>query len=54
VIADYLGEFDDPQQLATWLSSATGVVEHGLFAASMVAEILIGRGDGVERLTPPG
>lgn len=54
VIADYLGEFDDPDGLALRLSTATGVVEHGLFPAAMVAEVLIGRGDAVERMTPPG
>lgn len=54
VIADYLGEFDDPATLATWLSEQPGVVEHGLFPASMVAEVLIGRGQEVERRTPPG
>jgi ribose 5-phosphate isomerase A len=53
VIADYLGDFDDPERLATWLSAEVGVVEHGLFPASMVSEVLIGRGDGVERMVPP-
>ena len=53
VIADYLGEFDDPEVLAARLPAATGVVEHGLFSAAMVAEVLIGRGDDVERMTPP-
>ncbi len=52
VIADYLDEFDDPEALATWLSTQPGVVEHGLFPASMVAEVLIGRGQDVERRTP--
>ncbi len=54
VIADYYGEFDDPETLAARLSATTGVVEHGLFPAVMVAEVLIGRGDHVERMTPPG
>jgi ribose 5-phosphate isomerase A len=54
VIADYLGEFDDPVALSKRLSAATGVVEHGLFPATMVAEVLVGRGDAVERITPPG
>jgi ribose 5-phosphate isomerase A len=53
VIADYYGEFDDPETLAARLSATTGVVEHGLFPAVMVAEVLIGRGDHVERMTPP-
>jgi ribose 5-phosphate isomerase A len=51
VIADYTGEFDDPAALAGWLSAATGVVEHGLFPASMVADVLVGRGDKVEHIT---
>jgi ribose 5-phosphate isomerase A len=51
VIADYTGEFEDPAKLATWLSAATGVVEHGLFPASMVADVLVGRGDEVEHIT---
>ena len=52
VIADYLGEFDDPEALAAQLSAAVGVVEHGLFPASMVSEVLVGRGELVERFTP--
>jgi ribose 5-phosphate isomerase A len=53
VIADYLGEFDDAAALAARLSAATGVVEHGLFPAAMVTQVLIGDGDRVRRLTPP-
>ena len=52
MIADYGGEFDDPAALAARLSATIGVVEHGLFPAAMVADVLIGRGDQVERLTP--
>jgi ribose 5-phosphate isomerase A len=52
VIADYLGEFDDPEALAAQLSAAVGVVEHGLFPASMVSEVFVGRGELVERFTP--
>jgi ribose 5-phosphate isomerase A len=54
VIADYLAEFDDPEALAESLAAAVGVVEHGLFPASMVSEVLVGRGGGVERIAPPG
>jgi ribose 5-phosphate isomerase A len=53
VIADYLGDFDDALSLATWLSETPGVVEHGLFPASMVSEVLVGRGEQVERFVPP-
>ncbi len=52
MIADYLGEFDDPETLAAQLSAAVGVVEHGLFPASMVSEVLVARGELVERLIP--
>lgn len=50
VIADYTGEFDDPAELASWLSATPGVVEHGLFPPAMVAEVLVGRGGDVERI----
>jgi ribose 5-phosphate isomerase A len=50
VIADYLGEVADPAELATTLASIPGVVDHGLFPAAMVTEVLVGRGDQVERL----
>ena len=51
VIADYQGDASDPVNLAAWLGSVPGVVEHGLFPPSMTSEILIGRGDAVEHLT---
>ena len=54
VIADYLGEFDDPQALSERLCAAVGVIDHGLFAPSMVAEVLVGRGDRVERIPVSG
>jgi ribose 5-phosphate isomerase A len=50
VICDYLGAVDDPAYLARTLSAVPGVVEHGLFAPAMVADVIIGRGDGVEWL----
>jgi ribose 5-phosphate isomerase A len=49
VIADWLGDLDEPAPLAAWLSAAPGVVEHGLFPPSMTAEIFIARGAEVER-----
>ncbi|MGI9116207.1 MAG: ribose 5-phosphate isomerase A [Gaiellales bacterium] len=51
VIADYQGDASDPANLAAWLGSVPGVVEHGLVPPSMTSEILVGRGDAVERLT---
>ena len=54
VIADYTGEFDNPGALAAWLSAMPGVVEHGLFPPDLVAEVLVGRGDGLERIAVSG
>jgi ribose 5-phosphate isomerase A len=54
VIADYEGRIDNPQALATFLDTVPGVVAHGLFPPSMVYEILVGRGEQVQRLVPPG
>jgi ribose 5-phosphate isomerase A len=48
VIADYGGEVGNPEELAATLSTIPGVVDHGLFPASMVSEVLVGRGDSVE------
>jgi ribose 5-phosphate isomerase A len=50
VIADYTRHFDDADDLAANLSAAVGVVEHGLFPASLVSEVIVGRGERVERL----
>jgi ribose 5-phosphate isomerase A len=50
VIADYLGEVADPSALAQRLSAKPGLVDHGLFPPSMVSEVLIGRGEAVERV----
>jgi ribose 5-phosphate isomerase A len=50
VIADYLGAVDDPTRLAARLAATPGVVEHGLFPPELVSEVLIGRGEEVERL----
>lgn len=49
VIADLDAEVGDPAELAAALSALPGVVDHGLFPAAMVAEVLVGRGDAVER-----
>jgi len=51
VIADYAGELRDPGALAERLSSTVGVVEHGLFAPELVSEVVIGRGEQVERVS---
>jgi ribose 5-phosphate isomerase A len=52
VIADYRGEVGDPAELAARLGAAPGVVEHGLFGPELVDEILLARGDRVERRRP--
>src|SRR5579863_9741639 len=49
VIADYHGLMDDPAALAARLSATPGVVEHGLFPPEMVATVLVGRGESVDR-----
>jgi ribose 5-phosphate isomerase A len=48
VIADYLPEFDNPEALAAELSATVGVVEHGLFPASLVSTVVVATGDAVE------
>ena len=48
VIADFHGEFDDPAALAARLDAIPGIVEHGLFPAEIVTDVLIARGDDVE------
>lgn len=49
VLVDWVGPVDDPADLAARLSSTPGVVDHGLFAPELVSDVLVGRGDGVER-----
>lgn len=53
VIADYHGDVGDPSALAAAFAGTPGVVDHGLFPASLVTEILVGRGNAVERIVPP-
>src|SRR5580704_3836042 len=50
VIADYHGPVEDPAALAIRLSATPGVVEHGLFPPEMVATVLVGRGESVDRI----
>ncbi len=49
VIADYREAVDDPAQLAAYLGATPGVVGHGLFPPDLVATVLVGRGQTVER-----
>jgi ribose 5-phosphate isomerase A len=50
VIADYVGEVNEPERLAGWLAGVPGVIEHGLFGPEMVSDVLVGRGGTVEAL----
>ena len=50
VIADYLGPVEDPAAVAAWLSATAGVVDHGFFPPELTSDVLVGRGDEVERL----
>jgi ribose 5-phosphate isomerase A len=57
IIADYVGEVDDPAVLASRLSAAPGVVEHGLFPPEMVSGVIVAGPAGVkfgERPPDPG
>jgi ribose 5-phosphate isomerase A len=49
VIADYTGAVGDPESLALRLSAVPGVVAHGLFAPSLVSEVLVAGKRDVER-----
>jgi ribose 5-phosphate isomerase A len=48
VIADYTADFDDPGELARRLADTVGVVEHGLFPAAMVNQVVVAMGEHVE------
>jgi ribose 5-phosphate isomerase A len=51
VIADVHTAFDDPAAHAARLAQTPGVVDHGLFPAALVADVVIARGDEVEHRT---
>ena len=44
VIGDYAGVIDDPARVAAFLSFTPGLVDHGLFPPSMVADVFVARG----------
>jgi ribose 5-phosphate isomerase A len=54
VLADFLGEVDNPASLAFRLSSTPGVLAHGLFEPSLVSEIFVATGKTVSRSVPGG
>ena len=49
LVADYRGPIGDPAELAARFDADAGVAAHGLFPPTMVSELLIGRGEVVER-----
>ncbi|MGE5407174.1 MAG: ribose 5-phosphate isomerase A [Syntrophothermus sp.] len=49
LIADYRGPIGDPSTLAARLDADPGIAAHGLFPPGMVSEVLVGRGEAVER-----
>jgi ribose 5-phosphate isomerase A len=49
LIADFHGDASDPEALAARLSATPGVVDHGLFPPTLTSDILIARGDELER-----
>ena len=49
VLVDWVGPVGDPAELASRLSREPGVVDHGLFPPDLVSEVLVGRGENVER-----
>ncbi len=48
LIADYFGPIEGVRALAAHLADTPGVVDHGLFAAGMVSDILIAGPEGIE------
>ncbi|HEX8958274.1 MAG TPA: ribose 5-phosphate isomerase A [Solirubrobacterales bacterium] len=50
VIADFLGEVDDPAALAARLDADPGVAEHGLFPPQLVSDVIVAE-EGVVRRT---
>jgi ribose 5-phosphate isomerase A len=53
ILVDWRGPVEDPASLAALLDRTSGIVEHGLFPPELVAEVLVGRGQSVDRVSPP-
>jgi ribose 5-phosphate isomerase A len=49
LIADFFGEVGDPAALAARLSATPGVVDHGLFPPALTSDVLVARGEEIER-----
>lgn len=54
ILADWRGPVGDPRSLSTLFSRNPGIVEHGLFPPELVSDVLVARGDTVERISPRG
>jgi ribose 5-phosphate isomerase A len=48
LIVDWLGELEDPGGVAARLAATAGVVDHGLFEAALVSDVLVARGGEIE------
>lgn len=48
LIADWLGNVDDPVEASRWLDSVPGVVGHGLFPPEMVHDVIVANGGDIE------
>jgi ribose 5-phosphate isomerase A len=51
LLADWRGPVEDPAALTALLDRTPGVVGHGLFPPELVSDVLVGRGENVERLS---
>jgi ribose 5-phosphate isomerase A len=51
VLADFWGEVGDPGALSARLAATPGVVEHGLFAPSLISCVIVGERGGARELT---
>jgi ribose 5-phosphate isomerase A len=49
LIADFHGDVSDPEALAARLSATPGITDHGLFPPSLTSDVIIARGDELER-----
>jgi ribose 5-phosphate isomerase A len=52
LIADYRGAIGDPAVLAARLEADPGIAAHGLFPPAMVSDLIVARGDSVQRSAP--
>jgi len=52
LLADaHFGEIEAPDELATRLAEVPGLVEHGIFPATMVERVVVAGGSGIRELT---